>query len=326
MKEQLELLKQVLLDPTIKNVLILPHMSPDGDTIGSTIGFEYLVGQFGKEGYIVLDDDIPSNLSFLKRLDRIYSSESVKSVEFDLVVAVDCGEPKLYSDRQSLVKDDLPLVVIDHHMTNDCYGQINIVDDAYSSTGELIYFLYDYFAKDLITDVAEALFTAIVTDTGGFRYSNTRAYTFEVAAILRAYPFDFNRLNVAIFQNKPIEKLKLLNRIFETLTLYCDNTCAVVKLSQALKDELAYSEYDTDGVVEYVRDIKGIEIVIFIKVSDQGENKVSMRSKNDFDVSKIALQFKGGGHKKAAGFKSDLPQDILETEIINKVKEALYAN
>lgn len=209
---------------------------------------------------------------------------------------------------------------IDHHKTNSYFGEINIIDVEASSTGEIVSMLFEAFECSYSKRSAEGLYAAIVTDTGSFRYSNTRPVTFEISKRLMEVGFDFNRLNVEIFQNKSYEKLLLLNRVFETLRLYVDGRCAVITLSKSLIDDLALSEYDTDGIVEFVRDIQGVEVVVFIRHLNGDGHKVSMRSKHDFDVSDVAVQFKGGGHKKAAGFKMDASIDSIEAAIVKAIE------
>ena len=322
--EQTQALKALLEDQSLETVLILPHNMPDGDTLGSCIGVYHLIKQYNKKGYIVLNDDIPSNLSFLFEGElKCVKSDDVSDVAFDICIAVDAGETKLFEDREPLFRKGKHTVCIDHHKTNTHYAALNIVVVEASSTGEIVYMLTEELGCTINGQSAEGLYAAIVTDTGSFRYSNTRPLTFSICEKLVATGFDFNRLNVEIYQNKSYEKLLLLNRVFETLKLYCDGKCAVVKLSKQLIDLLALSEYDTDGIVEFVRDISGVEVVVFIRHLYDHAHKVSMRSKYNFDVSEIALAFKGGGHTKAAGFKSDDTIENIESKLVEAISKAL---
>lgn len=321
---QVDDLKRILQDDSVKNILILPHNMPDGDTLGSCIGMYHLVKYFGKNGYIVLNDGIPSNLLFLFENEvRCLTTKQVKGITFDACMAIDAGETKLFEDRVDLFHAGKYSINIDHHKTNSHYAQINIIDEEASSTGEIVYMLYEALECPVDAVSAEALYAAIVTDTGSFRYSNTRPITFSICKVLHETGFDFNRLNVEIFQNKSYEKLLLLNKVFETLELYIDGKCGVIKLSKELIDKLSLKEYDTDGIVEFVRDIKGVEVVVFIRYLEGIAHKVSMRSKYDFDVSEIALKFKGGGHKKAAGFKMDQPIEVIESLVVDAIRAAL---
>lgn len=319
--EQIKAFRDILLDETYKNVLILPHNMPDGDTLGSCIGLYYLVKYFNKRGYIVLNDGIPSNLSFLFDDEvRCLTTKEVDQLDFDVCIAVDSGEIKLFEDRYPLYMSGSKRINIDHHKTNSHFGDINIIDVDASSTGEIVCMLYESFGCPFDARSAEGLYAAIVTDTGSFRYSNTRPITFEISKKLVETGFDFNRLNVEIFQNKSFEKLVLLNRVFETLRLYAGGKCAVITLSKKMMEDLALSEYDTDGIVEFIRDIQGVEVVVFIRHLKDDAHKVSMRSKHDFDVSEVATAFKGGGHKKAAGFKMDDSIEQIEDAIVRAIE------
>ncbi|MBF4691773.1 DHH family phosphoesterase [Fusibacter ferrireducens] len=325
MNTKFEALKNHIIDSNVNTILIFPHVLPDGDTLGSAIGVYRLIRDFNKTGYIVLDDDIPSNLSFLFEANRdiVISLEKAKKMAYELIIVVDTGEPKLIGDRTALISSNIPTINIDHHITNQDYAHLNIVEPEASSTGELVYKILDYLKVEIDVFTAQGLYAAIVTDTGSFRYSNTRPYTFEVCKSLVEKGFDFNRLNVEIFQNKSFEKLLLLNKIFDTLSLHFDGKCAIVKLSESLKNQLALEVYDTDGVVEYVRDIKGVEVVVFIKHMVDNEHKISMRSKNNFDVSRVAVALGGGGHKKAAGFKAFKSDYEIESAILKMIGESI---
>ena len=317
-------LKALLEDPAIHNVLILPHNMPDGDTLGSCIGVYYMVKHFNKRGYIVINDDIPSNLSFLFDEEvKCYQLSEVEDINFELSIAVDAGETKLFEDRYEAFKASGKTVCIDHHKTNSMYAGLNIVEVAASSTGEIVYQLMKAFECPINATAGQGLYAAIVTDTGSFRYTNTRSETFTACSELIQTGFDFNRLNVEIFQNKSYEKVLLLNKVFETLDLYGNHKIAVVKLSQELIKSLNLSEYDTDGIVEFVRDIKGIEVVVFIRHLGGVAHKVSMRSKHNVDVSEVAMLFHGGGHTKAAGFKMDASIDLIEEKVVEALLKVI---
>ncbi|GAU79107.1 bifunctional oligoribonuclease/PAP phosphatase NrnA [Fusibacter sp. 3D3] len=325
MNTKFEALKNHIVEENVHTILIFPHTLPDGDTLGSAIGMYHLIKDFNKTGYIVLDDDIPSNLLFLFEENKgiVITLEEAKKLKYELIIIVDTGELKLIGDRTVLMSSEVPTISIDHHITNQEFADLNIIESEASSTGEIVYKISEYFNLELDIFAAQGLYAAIVTDTGSFRYSNTRPYTFEVCKALVEHKFDFNRLNVEIFQNKSFEKLLLLNKVFDTLSLHFDGKCAIVKLSEVLKRQLVFETYDTDGVVEYVRDIKGVEVVVFIKHIDQCEYKISMRSKNEFDVSRVAVALGGGGHKKAAGFKAVGSDLEIENAILKMIGESL---
>lgn len=282
-----------------ENVLILSHVNPDGDSLGSALSFKLFLESIGKKGYIVLDDNIPHIYQFMTE-GHVLKTEEFKSldVSIDLVVAVDSSDQERFSDRQELIGDN-ELINIDHHITNTHYGDYNLVKEA-SSTGEILYNLYSNNEVKLTKAMAQALYVAISTDTGSFKYSNTSEATFYVAGKLKSYGFDFNQVTIELYQNEPLQKIKLHNRIFSTLKIYKDNI-GIVYLDDDIKQAFG-NRINTDGVVEYVRNINEIEVAVFIKKINTEVLKVSLRSKNDYDVSTIALAFGGGGHKNASGF------------------------
>jgi len=317
-------LKALLENPKIENVLILPHLSPDGDAIGSAIGLKHLIELFNKRGYIISNDDIPSNLSFLlTNEDRIYSEQEIQNLDYQLIIFNDVGEKKLILDREKLLKQGVQTLCIDHHLTNTGYADLNLIDPKFSSTGEMVYYLYEVLSKTINSKAAEALYTAIITDTGSLRYSNTRAYTFQACQKLVEIGFDFERLNIELFQKNPIEKVLLLNKIMNGLEIFNKGKIGFVSMTKELKIELGYNSFDSEGVVETVRDIDGIEVVAFIKHEIDNWHKVSLRSKQTIDVSQIALHFGGGGHARAAGFKVDMPYNELYQLLKVKITEAI---
>lgn len=306
-----------LLDSKYK-YYIFPHHMPDGDTLGSSIAINKMLKHFGLEGNIVIDDDIPSNLSFLCTDGFIKTSEL--DYDADIVFSIDCGGRDMYSERLHLIKD-AKVVNIDHHKTNSVDGELNYVYPDYSSTGALVYKILEFFNIEITPIIAESIYTAIVTDTGNFKYSNTDSDTFEICAKLMEVGFEFNKVNVALFQNKSLDKVTLLQRVFSTLETNFDGKLAFVTLDSAIAEEFKGKELDTDGIVEFVRDISGIEVVIFYRQLDNETVKVSMRSKYDFDVTFIADIYEGGGHTKAAGFRSEDSIDEIKANILKIIED-----
>lgn len=316
--ERIKALVQSVSNASDGAICILPHCFPDGDTLGSAIAVCEWLKHHNKKGYIVLEDAIPSNLLFLfDGLEKPMTVEAAKSKEWALAIAVDCGETKLFYDRLDIYESAAVKVAIDHHLTHADYASLSIVDVSASSTGEIVAGMFESSGFPFNETTGKALYTAIVTDTGNFKYSNTKPSTFRVCAKLMESGFDFNAVNVALFQNKSFEKVTLLNKVFETLELHYDNRLAVVGLEASLMEKLGYDTYDTDGIVEFVRDIAGVEVVAFIRYIGGGSHKISMRSKNDIDVSAVAQAFSGGGHMKAAGFKSDNSFETIKAALIS---------
>jgi phosphoesterase RecJ-like protein len=295
--------------------IILPHKSPDGDTIGSSVALKKALENNGKKGYIVLDDDIPLNLQFLA-VEK-YSLKTFNQLDHQVkvVITIDSSDVTRFNERSTLL-ENRTVLNIDHHVTNTKYGDINYVKDA-SSVGELIYELLTELDYSIDSSVANAIYVAISTDTGSFKYSNTSKNTFKIASKLRD-KLDFELINRELYQKVLLDDVLLKNKVLGTLKVYKEKI-GIVFLTNEMLRTLALENADTDGIVEEVRNINGISVAIFIKEETEDQYKVSFRSKLDFDVSALALEFNGGGHPKAAGCTMNGPLDRIIDLLVSKI-------
>lgn len=296
--------------------IILPHKNPDGDTIGASIALQAALNQINKKGIIVLEDPIPLSLQFLEAKILTLSEFLSMDYAYNTVFTIDSSDESRFEDRLDLINNKY-LVNIDHHKTNTQYGDINLVKEA-SSVGEIIYELLNFLEVNITEHIGNALYTAISTDTGSFKYSNTSPKTFEVASKLREI-IDFEKVNTELYQNLMLEDVLLRNKILSTLKIY-NNNIGVVYLTEEMKNDLDLMHYNTDGIVESVRNISGIEVSIFLKAIDENAFKASLRSKYDFDVADLAMKFNGGGHKKAAGCAITGSLEHVIQALVSKIK------
>jgi phosphoesterase RecJ-like protein len=295
--------------------IILPHKSPDGDTIGASVALKMALENNGKKGYIVLDDDIPLNLEFLA-IDK-YSLKTFSQIKHQasVVITIDSSDVSRFSERSDLL-DNRTVLNIDHHITNTKYGDINYVKDA-SSVGELIYELLVKMDYSIDEAIANAIYVAISTDTGSFKYSNTSKNTFRIASELRD-KLDFELINRELYQKVLLDDVLLKNKVLGTLKVFKEKIGIVYLTSEMIRN-LDIEKADTDGIVEEVRNINGITVAIFIKQETEDKYKISFRSKLDFDVSALALEFSGGGHPKAAGCTMNGPLDRIIDLLVSKI-------
>lgn len=287
---------------TYKRIYVFPHMLPDGDTLGSAVALTRFLESINKEVYIVLNDDVPSHLLFMCKDVTIYKSTEVKGIKPDCVICVDSGAPSMYADREELIGNAY-LVNIDHHGTNTQYGDHQILDFSAASAGEIIYDILVSEGYEFTEEAATALFVAVSTDTGSFKYSNTTSRTFKTAGDLMTHGIDINTINVELYQNMPYENMRLKSELFSRAEYLFDNKLVISVMDEDVLSDLDIAKPNTEGIVEYMRDVQGVEVVVFIKWMGEDNYKISMRSKHDCDVAKVALEFEGGGHKKAAGFR-----------------------
>ncbi len=309
------------------NSLILPHISPDGDTIGSTVAMYHALKRLGKSVYLINDDRIADDFAFLADGIAI-SSEQFKALNcsYQNVISIDASDVERLGDRAELLIDKC-VINIDHHRTNSMFGTLNCVDQNAAAAGEVVFRVLKQMNVALTPQIAEALYVAIVTDTGSFKYGSTTSDTMRIAAELFDVPFDRERVVAQLYYNIRREKMNLHIHALQRTTYYCDGRIALCYLSlDDFKKYNALQEY-SEGLVENVRNISGVEVVVFLKQKLEDEIKFSMRSIGDIDVSAIAFEHGGGGHKNAAGFslKASLDEALhySKTKLLEEIAKCM---
>lgn len=302
-----------------KNVLVIPHIMPDGDSIGSSIALKLALESLGKTACIHNTDPLPEDIAFLGKDHLSDANDFLKSA--DLIIALDSSDKsRLSMSFESISR--LEIINIDHHKTNENYGSLNLVYPEAAATGEIVYKLI--LAMDIEVDVhmAECLYAAIATDTGRFLYSNTRSETLRIVSGLLDKGIDIDKLNILLYQNNSIEKVRFEAEAILGMEAFYGQKVSVICLGRALFESYNLEHTASDGIVEKARNIKDIQISLLLK--EVGDTvKVSMRSKGRYDVSEIAAIFGGGGHRNAAGFVSELPMSAIKEKLLFEVG-ALY--
>jgi len=309
-----------------RTYVVLPHIFPDGDTLGSSVALYEFLKEYAKDVYLVLNDKIPNELKFFME-DTVMSLDeflNLKLVDYD-VITVDSSDLTRIKDRFEIYKNAIKTLNIDHHVTNENFSDINLVDFEASSTGEIIYEILEYYKFDFLNNkrVLNSLYAAISTDTGSFKYSNTTAKTHIIISKLIDYGLDVNYVNVELYQNIPLTRIGTLNLILESLILKFDNKLAMSFITLNKMKEKNLKEINSEGMVEFLRNIDGVEIAVFIKELEKDYFKISLRSKHDIDVSKIALKFGGGGHVKAAGCSIKGTINQIKFKLMEEIKKEM---
>lgn len=290
-----------------KRILITSHENPDGDAIGSMLALGLGLKKLGKDVSLYNKDGVPEMLAFLPFSQVIQDSLDDLKCSFDIIFVVDCPS----TDRPGKEFEEFlksaqsgKIIIIDHHETRGASGALCLVDTGSSSTGMLIYSLLKELGVEIDSPIAENLYTTIIGDTGSFRYANTNSETFRVAAELVEAGVRPDLISQALFESEPLKKYKLLGLVLPTLRVAGNNRIASLYVDRAMYEITGTRREDTEGMVNIPRSIKGVEVALFFRQEMNNSNpswKVSLRSKGDVDVSKIAENFGGGGHKKAAG-------------------------
>lgn len=302
-----------------KNIYIVSHVQPDGDNIGSMLALWMALRNIKEKVFILKSDDIPSDFLFLPNVGMIrdYNHDE----EIDLLITLDASDEGRLGQNKTLLSKAKVVINIDHHISNNNFGRINIIDSNASATGELVYKLISKMNITIDKDIASCIYTAISSDTGSFMYDNTSAETHKIAAELLKVGIDKSSININLYQNRSMERTILFIKALETLNLYFENKVAIVKVTQDMVEKSNAKMEDTEGIVSFIREIAPVEIAIILKEFKEEEIKVSMRSKRFIDVSQICASFGGGGHIRAAGCTINYPMPVAEELILNQLEK-----
>jgi phosphoesterase RecJ-like protein len=284
-----------------EKILVASHIRPDGDALGSTIAFALWLKSLGKTALAWNEHGVTQRYRYLPRYDVI-SEPDPEPQAFDLMVALDNS----VRDRLGTVLDGVSsvrtLVNIDHHVSNECYGDLNYVDPTSPATGQILYEFFKAIGAPLSSDIAVNLFAAISTDTGSFQYPGTDARTFEAAAALAAAGVDVGSLSRKMYDTQPRRRLDLLRHALNQTRFSCDGHLASYSLSLAAVDQLGVLPEDNEGIIDHLRSVEGVVAAVFFEELPEGKVRISARSKDPrVDVCEICKLFGGGGHPLAAG-------------------------
>jgi len=301
--------------------LLVSHVHPDGDTISSTLAMAYVLKKLGKKFVIINQDPIPDRFLFLPMADLFYSANQVNQ-SFSHVITLDAADRKRIGDIEHLFAENVKILNIDHHPTNDYFGNINVVVPHAAATAEVMYDFVQEIGIEMDKDLASMIYTGLLTDTGGFRYANTSSKVLRIAAQLLEFGISPGEIAEMALEAISHTHLMILKRAFEHVELLEQGRVAWTVLRLTDLKDLSTASDDTEGVVNYMRNIEGVEVGVFFKEADTEAFKVSLRSKKLVDVGAIAKEFGGGGHERAAGFSFQGPLKTLKSELLSKIKQA----
>lgn len=299
------------------------HVSPDGDSIGSALALMHGLRKLNKTVNIVCKETVPEVFNYLFGVEEINKSTGKLDYDVDCVIVLDCGNvDRINFDTSDVYNRKYVLLNIDHHLSNDHYGEFNFVDASYSAVGEIVYLLLKELGVQLDREIAKCLYTSIITDCGSFRFSNTTSLTHNIAGDLISMDMDFPAIHSLIYENKNYSLVKLSGKVIDNMFLCCEDKVCFMEVSQKLLEEFSVDSSDASGLVDIGTTIKGVEVVVFIKENNDSY-KVSLRSKNNFDVRKLAEEYGGGGHSKASGFTYRGALEKLKSDLIYKIGASL---
>lgn len=314
-KQDIQALQQVLATP--KKIVLIPHRSPDGDAMGSTLGMYHFLIKNNHFPTVISPNEFPDFLAWMPGSETvlIYEKDKVNCTkllqEAELIFTLDFNALHRVGEMEQVLSTlSVPFVMIDHHQSPDKYAAFTYSDVAFGSTCEMVYHFISLLGKKSEIDktIGTCIYTGILTDSGSFRFPKTTGTTHRIVAELIDLGVENTQIPNLLFDNSTIGSLQLLGRALENMHFLKANKTAYTTLSQAELDQFDYIKGDTEGIVNYGLSIKGIDFsAIFIENKAENFIKISFRSQGDFDVNQFAKDyFNGGGHRNAAGGKSEL--------------------
>jgi len=301
-----------------KHILLVSHVSPDGDTLGSVLALYDALKRLGKKVSLYNGTkELPRIYDFLPNINRI--KDTVPNY-FDLVVSCDCGS----FDRLKIPKGDYALINIDHHISNENFGDINVLDSSCVSAGMVVYRLLIENCVKISKDCATCLYVSIVEDTGFFSYSNINKQTFVDVANLTELGANPIKIASLLKSRQSLAKVRLLGFVLNNFELYNEAKIAFIYIDKEVLLKTGAKRYDTKNIINTLRDIVNVQVAVMVLEEKYGGFKISIRSKDEVDISSVAKAFDGGGHKNSAGFEvisSDFKD--LRKNILKKIEEKL---
>ncbi|MEF2965166.1 bifunctional oligoribonuclease/PAP phosphatase NrnA [Paenibacillus sp. M1] len=304
--------------------LVVSHVQPDGDAVSSTLAVGWLLSCLGKNYVMVNEGPIPQRMEYLwKAEDIVDLSQTPVAETYKHVICVDCADFKRTGKSSLLFSEDAEILNIDHHPTNDGYGTFNLIVADAAATVEILYDLITFMNIEPDQNMATAIYTGLLTDTGGFRYSSTSPKVMATASKLLEYGVDGPGLSELLLEQMTLPQLRLLTRALNGLQMTEDGKISWVSVDDEDMQAVGAIHEDLEGIVNYPRNIQGVEVGLLFKVINENAVKVSMRSAGKVDVASVAQHFGGGGHVRAAGARIEGMLESIVPQVIEQVKRQL---
>ncbi len=315
------------------HVVLATHVHPDGDALGSLLGFANILESRGKQVFRYLDAPVSHLYDFLPGTS-LASTDLDAALQFAeqadraggkvVAVALDCGDAERLGESKDRLLSISPFIVIDHHCGHRDFGDHLWLESSCSSTGEMVYELALVLGANVSLDAAFCLYVAIVTDTGSFRYESTSPRTLRVAADLVESGVRPDEVAERVYDNYTLARLRLMEMVLATLEIYADGQIGTITVSAEMFAKSGASSDEVEGFINYPRALRSVRVAVFFKESKDGIISVSLRAKGTCDVASVAADFGGGGHRNAAGFRfADQSMEVVQQKVLDALKKAL---
>ena len=307
-----------------ESFIIMSHVRPDGDAIGSQLALGFSLKAMGKTVYLVNEDGVPESLEFMKG-SEVVTQPPAEPVDAEVAIAVDTAtKPRLGENSVKAASKAKVWINIDHHISNPEYGDINLIDGTKPATGQILYELIKAMDWPMPEETRDAIYVAVSTDTGSFQYGSTTAETYEMGADLIRQGLPVGKINSDTYDNHPYRRLELMRALLNTLDISDDGQLAHWELLHQTQEDLNLQPDDSEGLIDLIRGVRGVRVAVFFEELDGGKIRVSMRSKDkSVNVCDVALQFGGGGHAMAAGIRMEGPMADAKAKVLAALGESM---
>lgn len=313
-------LKQLI--SSAEHIMVAGHIRPDGDCVGSCVAvYHYIRSHFPEKSVDVYLENLPQRYECLDPAHNIIRQE-IRQEPYDLFLVVDSSSPDRLGEAEQAFHQAKHTLCVDHHVSNLQYAEVNMVVSDSSSTCEVLYELMQEEIPE--PEIATALYVGIISDSGVFRYSNTSARTMEIAGRLMQAGIPFWNLIDHCVSERSFVQTKLLGQALSDSRLLLDGQCIVTVITRSVMEQLGARTEDVEGVVEQLRVTRGVEVAVLLHETGNRQYKVSMRSNDGIDVSRIAVANGGGGHQKAAGFQGNGTAEEILSCLTDQFMEMMY--
>lgn len=303
--------------------VVMSHIRPDGDAIGSTLAMGLCLRQLGKDVTMWNEEGCLEKFSFLPHSDLV-TLPSKEPQSFDVAIMLDTAVKERVGTCLASVKHADVWLNIDHHISNPRYADLNYIDSTAPATGQILFELFHQTGLPLTYEMADSLYVAISTDTGSFQYPSTTARTYEIGAELARMGAKIGDLSQRLYESYPRRRLELLKALLNVLTFTSGDRVASFALTQTTSNALQVKPEDNEGLIDYIRAVQGVVVAAFFEELEDNRVRVSLRSKDPrADVCKVAQQFGGGGHTLAAGIRMRGPLEEAQQRVLQAIDESI---
>ena len=310
----------------VQRPVIVTHIHPDGDAIGSQLAMYYLLKGLGKEHVQCASEEGPPAIyQWMPNVDQLKHPQQL-TAGWDAVVVVDVAQIDRIGGCKDLIHDGVRVIIVDHHLEKAPFGDVNFVNPTYAATGEILVELFETAGVELTAEAAQCAYVACTTDTGGFRFENTTPRSHRVAAKLLEKGISVAEISGLVFDTMPLTKFQLLKRILPRVVLDASGALAHTYVTKKDMAELGAKTEDIDGLITFARNIAGVRVALLFRESNDTTTKVSVRARAGFNAAEFLKQFGGGGHAGAAGATIDLPLESAREMVLTSLRTALEAH